>query len=279
MKKVRFVLLLLAALSLAGCGTGDNRAGKESAIGNQLPTFEREQYMTVNEEGDSEKGEDVETHLVHRSEWYPYMDVSDFLEGEYEQARNHDFMNSGEQYVHMFWYYEFIDILYDYGERRNQNLLSDGWVVERITPIGSSYYNALLHQKENSVRADLLLNTEEGEYKILYVICDKGERTSYDELHYMSQYEWKPYIQGEGSAEIDNPFFEIYETSTDMYLTDAVTAYEKEMEYDGEWTVEEIYAYSSLRNFFLTAEDRVVWFCLDVYTDEYTAETFYIESQ
>lgn len=219
---------------------------------------------------------DEPTDPAHSSEWYPYEDI--LFEGDYEKARSHDFMNSGNQYVHMSWYYTLSDILYDYGLRTDQNLLTDGWVVDRITPIGNGYYNALLHQKSDDARMDVLIDDNEREYKVFYVICDNGERNSYNELKYMSQFDWTPYDYEKTSATVHNPFSEIYEASSHTDLCAAVTLYESEMGYDGQWVVEDIYAYSSLKNYLLTAEDRVVWFCLDVYMKEYTAETFYMQN-
>lgn len=263
MKKFVTWMIVLTALSFAGCSASETSEDQESASDSLLSPYEQEQYVPINEE----------THLAHYSEWYPYVLIDFFGEG-YEKANNHDFMDSGNQYIHMYWYSELTDILYAYSQCINQNLLSDGWVVESITPIGSGYYNALLHQKENEVRADLLFNPTEGEYKVLYVTCENGEHTSYNGVSYMSQYEWKPYIWEETSAAVDNPFSEIYESSIDTAIDAAVTAYEQEMEYVGSWKVQEIYAYSSLTNCLLASEDGVVWFCLDVYTNEYAAETF-----
>lgn len=246
MKKIWAYIVVLATLFMGGCST----ANSENAI--------------------------VESHLVHYSEWFPYMDI-DFFEGNYGKANDHDFMNSGGQYIHQSVYYALSSILYDYSQQINQNLLSDYWVVERVTPIGNDYYNALLHQRSNGVRADLLFNPTEMEYKVLYIICNDGQRISCDGLSYMSQYDWMPYSWEETSATIDNPFFEIYESSIGMELAAAVTAYENETGYTGEWKVQEIYAYSTLNNYLLISKDRVVWFCLDVFVSEYTAETFYIE--
>lgn len=294
MKKIRLVLLLLAALALAGCDTNDSPANKESTIGNLLPPADWEQYVTV-ENGESgaegEAGtesecnvndnaavhENTNTYLVRHSEWYPYEWVEDVP--SYGTAGDHDFMNSGGQYVHMYWFYALSDILYNYGQRTDQNLLSDGWVVDGITPIGSGYYNARLHQKSYGAIADVLIDDNENEYKVLYIICDAAEWAFGREWGYMSQYDWKPYIWEETSAEVDNPFFEIYESSLDTVIAAAVTAYEKETEYGGEWIVKEIYGYYELKNYLVTSKDRVVWFCLDSYSGEYATETFYIESQ
>lgn len=292
MKKIWAYIVVLATLLMGGCST----ANSDNEIDKFVTSSVSEQYVVVNDEecvekvegevsskcgvsGDSLDREIVESHLVHYSEWFPYMDI-DFFEEDYKKANDHDFMNSGGQYIHQSVYYALSSILYDYSQQINQNLLSDYWVVERVTPIGNDYYNALLHQKSNGGRADLLFNPTEMEYKVLYIICNDGQRISYDGLSYMSQYDWMPYSWDETSAtidRIDNPFFEIYESSIGMELAAAVTAYENETGYTGKWKVQEIYAYSMLNNYLLISKDRVVWFCLDVFVSEYTAETFYIE--
>lgn len=142
-------------------------------------------------------------------------------------------MNSGDQNYKRLWYYTLSDILYDYGQRTDQDLMSDGWVVDGITPIGNDYYNIQLHQKESEAGAALLLNSAEREYKVLYLFCDKGEHSIYDELHYTSQYEWMPYLWDETTAMVSIPFPEIYESSTYTVINAAVTAYEKETGYGG----------------------------------------------
>lgn len=178
MKKIRLVLLLLAALALAGCDTNDSPANKESTIGNLLPPADWEQYVAVDKDEHSEEAEDeiglensvgnsaenqenMESYLAHHSEWYPYKDISDV---SYGFGADHDFMNSGDQNFKHLWYYALSDILYDYGQRTDQDLLSDGWVVDGITLIGNDYYNIRLHQKESEAGAALLLNSAKREY-------------------------------------------------------------------------------------------------------------------
>lgn len=298
MKKRRAYLVALATLFVVGCSTEEDTANRESIIDQVVTPSVWEQHVIVDDDervekvkdevsskcsdtGDSLNQESVESHLGHSSEWFPYMDI-DFFGEDYEKANSHDFMNSGGQYIHQSVYYALSSILYDYSQQINQNLLLDYWVVERVTPIGNDYYNALFHQRSNGVRADLLFSPTEMEYKVLYVICDDGQRISYNGLSYISQYDWMPYNWEETSStidRIDNPFFEIYESSIGMELASAVAAYENEVGYIGKWKVQEIYAYNTLNNYLLISEDRVVWFCLDVAASvkEYTAETFYIK--
>lgn len=285
-------MVILVVLFITGCSDDGNSISKEGAIGNLLGSSIWEQYVPVDDKRYSEKTENeinsgysvsegseyqesTETHLTHPSEWDSYVWVED---ASYGMGADHAFMNSGGQYIHMYWFYELSDILYDYGKQTDQNLLLDGWVVDRITPIGSGYYNALLHQKSDGAIADIFIDDNKSEYKVLYVIYDNAENASYNGLGYMSQYSWISFNREEISVTIDNPFWKIYEASTDSMLAAAVTAYENATGYAGNWKVQEIYAHEVLNDYLLTSEDRIVWFCLDVYTEQYATETFYIEN-
>lgn len=224
-------------------------------------------------------------NLVHYSTWEPYESVDEFGEG-YELAEDEmTFMTSNNQGIHMWGFRELTYILYNYSQQTNQNLLSDYWVVERITPIGNNYYNALLHQKTQDIRADLLFNSFENEYKVLYVVCNSGDHTTYNGLSYLTQSNWMTYSEENTDENYDihelvnNPFSDIYETSLHTELLDALNTYQHATRYVGTWTVQEVYVYAPLTNYSLVSEDRAVWFCLDVYKKEYTAETFYIENQ
>lgn len=257
MKKNCVCLFVIIALFMMGCSNGNNSAPKENIVIN----------------------------LTHHSTWEPYESVDEFGEGYELAEEDMTFMTSNNQYIRTWMFWELSYILYDYSQQTNQNLLADYWEVERITPIGNDYYNALLHQKAQDVRADLLFNPFESEYKILYVVCNSGDHITYNGLSYLTQSTWMTYTEDNSDENyemddlVNNPFLDIYETSSHMALLDALTTYQHETGYIGTWTVQEVYKYSSLENYLLVTEDRVVWFCLDVYTNEYTAETFYIEKQ
>ena len=289
-------MVILVALFISGCSDAGNSVSKEGAISSLAGSSMWEQYVLVDDKGYDEKTENeinlsdsvsegaecqesAETHLMHSSEWYPYMWVQD---DSYGAGADHAFMNSGDQHIHMYWFYELSDILYDYGKRTDQDLLSDGWVVERITPIGrGGYYNARLHQKSGGKIANIFIDDKESEYKVLYIIDDfylKYDNAK-NESDYMSQYNWISFNREEISVTIDNPFEDIYEASTYTELAAAVTAYENAEGYTGNWKLQEIYAHARLTDYLLTSEDRMVWVCLDERAWKYAAETFYIENE
>ncbi len=158
-------------------------------------------------------------------------------------------------------------------------MLTDGWTVERIIPMGDDCYNALMYQEASEIRVALLFNPSEMEYKILYLHDDNVvEQFSPSEAHYMSQFDWVPFDREEKATaadRIDNPFEEIYEAEPAHCLGVVVVAYERENGYTGHWKVQEFYGDVPCFNSLLTSDDRMVWICLNVGSHEYIAETFY----
>ncbi|MCM1101664.1 MAG: hypothetical protein NC079_07790 [Clostridium sp.] len=104
-------------------------------------------------------------------------------------------MNSRGQGFPLRVYTELTFILYDYCQKINENLLTDGWTVERIIPIGDEYYNVLMYQEASGSSVNLLFDYSEPEYKVLYL--QDGNMPFSLETHYMSQFDWEPFDREE----------------------------------------------------------------------------------
>lgn len=159
MKKTVYCIGICIALFLTGCSREDNAVNRDNSVDNlQQPSVpepyvfsETEDYSKESEtEGIPEydasdsslKQDSGKLCLLHDSEWYPYVEI--FFEGDYEKAKSHDFMDSRGQGFPLRVYGELSCILYDYSQKISDNLLTDGWTVERIIPIGDDCYNALM---------------------------------------------------------------------------------------------------------------------------------------
>lgn len=291
MKKFVYCIGVCIALFLTGCSREENAVYRDNSIDNQPQSSVQESYMFSETEDYSEESETEEIPecdvndrslkqvdsgklcLLHDSEWYPYEDI--LFEGDYEKARSHDFMDSRGQGFHMWVYRELSDMLYDYSQRINDNLLTDGWTVERIIPIGDDCYNVLMYQEASGSRVALLFNSSEMEYKILYL---HDINQSFSETHYMSQFDWVSFDREEKATaadRIDNPFEDIHEAEESHCLNVVVATYERENGYTGHWKVQEFYGDVPCFSGLLVSDDRMVWFCMNVGLHEYIAETFY----
>lgn len=291
MKKFVYCSVVCIILFLTGCSRENNAIYRDNSIDNQsqLSVQESHTFSETEDYGAEPETEEIseydvnvnsvkqdsgKLYLLHESEWYPYEDIT-FEEG-YENAGSHDFMNSRRQGFPLRVYTELTFILYDYCQKISENLLTDGWTVERIIPIGDEYYNVLMYQETSGSSVDLLFDYSEPEYKVLYL--QDGNMPFSLETHYMSQFDWEPFDREEKvtvADRVDNPFEDIYDTEEDHCLNVIVAAYEKEKDYAGQWKVQEFYGDSPCFSGLLVSDDRKVWICMNVGSHEYIAETFY----
>lgn len=205
------------------------------------------------------------------SAWRSYEKKDDFT---YE----HDFMASRDgQGYHWWTYLESTYILRDYGNRIGYDLTSDRWTVERIYPINGGYYNIVLSQNSHDVSIDLLCHPDEGKYIILYAQYEGGNRiTGVNEIHYSSQLQWHSFDFHEAyeHPSVENPFADICETSVSICLYIALSHYEQDTGYAGEWHVREVFGRSPFFDYLVETDDRLLWICIDIWQHEYSWVVF-----
>lgn len=233
------------------------------------------QYQNVVEE------EILSEKLVKDSKWKEYESIDDYGK-EGQKALDTDFISSDGRGYNNGIKFELRDILYDYGQEINKNLLLNYWEIERVIPIGNDYYNVVIYQEAENIRINMLFDYAELEYIILYAACEEGNRTTYNDKKYYSQASWKSYLDmysGDVIVSIDNPFADVMEISTHTNLDAALSTHLENTNYAKEWSVKEIYGSYSLIDYLLESENEVVWFCLDVYRNEFVAVRFEKEVQ
>lgn len=268
MKKLVYGISIFITLLLIGCGREDNT---EESKTEAIPKYDVSA-------GSLKQIDSGKLCLTHDSEWYPYEDV--LFEDDYEKAGSHDFMDSRGQGFPLQVYGELTLILYNYSQRINENLLTDGWTVERIIPIGDDCYHVLMYQESSEIRIALLFDYSEMEYKILYLHDTAMPFSS--EIHYISQFDWVPYGREEkatAAGRVNNPYEDIYDAEESHCLNVVIAAWERENGYTGLWKVQEFYGDVPCFSGLLVSEERMVWLCMNVRTHEYIAETFYVNEE
>ena len=230
----------------------------------------------VNEKNKVNLNADSLESIVKSSEWKVYKSVDDYGEDGQKAFEKVSIYTDGRGYNNGICY-ELIDILYDYGLSIGRELMLENWMIERIIPIGEDYYNISIFQEAENIRIDMLMDPEKDEYVILYATCEEGERVTYNDKKYFSQAEWYEYpIEYEGniSVVINNPFLEVYETSTYINMENALKTYLQNALETEEWEIKQIYGCYSLVDYLLESENKIAWFCLDSYRNEFAVEAF-----
>ena len=298
-KTIGIVPAIMIVSLLAGCGgrTEENRAEKVQTSGMETdqetePVSESESGKVEGKTAEAVSGDEEHAvsgsveptkALTHGAGWRQYESVLDYGENGVK-AKDIDFMQSNGRGYNNGVYWPMRDILYDLGQETGMDLLSDYWLVERVTPIGGEYYNVLMSQEASGRRVSLLWAMDSDEYKVLYVVCNEGDKETYNGVRYLSLADWMPYQAGwipyrdessDISIEIENPFWDIQEASDCRVLELALMSYVETEGIGKDWEVREIYGWYSLTEYLVVSDDEILWICEDSYDHEkFAVEAF-----
>lgn len=129
----------------------------------------------------------------------------------------------------------------------------------------------------------MLWAQDSNEYKVVYVVCNEGDKETYNGVRYLSQADGMHYQPGwipnrdessDISIEIANPFGEIQEASVCRVSELALMSYMDTEGIGKDWEVRENYGWYSLTEYLVVSDDEILWIC----EDSYDGEKFVVEA-